>query len=116
MNPDSRCGKLGVNLFESLQPGQCTNGPPRSLLRQPDFIKTLQVQPEFRTGTEEMGSGLFKTAHYQEMSQTQRSVAGNGPPPIQDFGDAISRNPQPPRQPRRANSQLAELLREMSPG
>jgi len=103
MNPDSRCGKLGVNLFESLQPGQCTNGPPRSLLRQPDFIKTLQVQPEFRTGTE-------------EMSQTQRSVAGNGPPPIQDFGDAISRNPQPPRQPRRANSQLAELLREMSPG
>lgn len=78
MNPDSRCGKLGVNLFESLQPGQRTNGLPRSPLRHPDFIKTLQLQPEFRAGA-------------KEMTQTQRRVPGNGPPPIQDFGEAIGR-------------------------
>src|SRR5579863_9149008 len=62
----------GMSLFESLQPGQRTNGLPRPLLRQPDFIKTLQVQPKFRAGAE-------------KMSQTQRSVSGDGSPPIQDF-------------------------------
>jgi hypothetical protein len=58
---------LGTNLFEALQSGQCTNALPRSLLRQPDCIKTLHFQPEFRTGA-------------KKMSQTQCSVAGDGTP------------------------------------
>jgi hypothetical protein len=84
---------LGMTLFESLQFGQRTDGLPRPLLSQPDFIKTLQVQPEFRLGAE-------------EMSETQRGVAGDGPPPIQDFGDAIGWNTQLPRQFRGAHAQL----------
>jgi hypothetical protein len=92
-----------MNLFESLQRGQRTNRLPRSLLSQPDFIETLQVQPEFRTGA-------------KEMSQTQRRVASDGPPPIQDFGDAIGWNPQLPRQLRSAHSQRAELLGQVFPG
>ena len=92
-----------MNVFESLQFGQRTNGLPRSPLRHPDFIKTSQIQPELRTGA-------------KEMTQTQPRVPGNAPPPIQYLGDAISRNPQLPRQPRRAHSQPAELLGQMSPG
>jgi hypothetical protein len=92
-----------MNWFESLQFGQRTDGLPRSLLSQPDFIEALQVQPEFRTGAE-------------EMSETQGGVASDGPPPIQDFGDAIGGNSQLPRQSRGAHSQLAELLGQMFPG
>ena len=86
-----------MSLFESLQCGQRTDGLPRPLLSKPDFIKTLQVEPEFRTGA-------------KEMSQTQCRVASDGPPPIQDFGDAIGWNPQLPRQFRRADSQRAEFF------
>src|SRR5580704_3114970 len=92
-----------MSLFESLQLGQRTDGLPRPLLRQPDFIKTLQVQPKFRTGTE-------------KMSQTQRSVASDGPPPIQDFGNAIGGNTKLPRQLRRAHSQRAQLFGQMFSG
>ena len=51
----------------------------------PDLIKTLQVDPEFRTRAE-------------EVAQSQRRIAGDGAPSIQDFSDATGWNMEPPRQ------------------
>src|ERR1700686_4120613 len=50
------------------------------------------------------------------MSETQGGVAGNGPPPIQDFGDAIGWNTKSPRKFSGAHFQRAELFGQMFSG
>src|SRR5271165_1864146 len=47
------------------------------------------------------------------MGKAQGRVAGDGSPSIQDFGDAVGRNIQLPRQFGGAHAQLLQLLRQM---
>jgi hypothetical protein len=74
-----------VDTFEALEGWQRLDGLAGLPLGEADLIKALQVQPEFRSRAKEMG-------------QAQGRVAGDGAPPIQDFGNAIGRNIQLPRQ------------------
>jgi len=76
---------LGVNLFRMFQSWQGPERLPRSALGQPDFVKTLQVQPEFPHSC-------------QKMSEMQSRVPGNGTLPIQDFGDPVGWDAQLPRE------------------
>src|ERR1700685_4775073 len=47
------------------------------------------------------------------MRKAQRRVSRDGPPPIQNFSNAIGGNAQPPRQLSRAHSKLTQLFRQM---
>ena len=73
------------------------------LLRDSYFEQTLQVQPEFGSGT-------------KEMSETQSRVPGDGAPSVQDLGDAVGRDLELPRQLRRTHFKFAELFSEVFAG
>ena len=83
--------------FPLLEGWQCFDGFAGLLFRQPDFIKTLQIEPKFRRCAKKMG-------------QAQCVVAGDGPPPIQDVGEAVGRNIELSSQFGRAHPQLFQLF------
>ena len=87
-----------MDAFEALEGWQGLDRLAGLPLGEADLIKALQIQPKFRRRAKEMG-------------QTQGRVAGDGAPPIQDFGDAIGGNIQLPRQFGGAHAQLFQLFR-----
>jgi hypothetical protein len=68
-----------MHTFEALQFRQCFDGLAGFPMGDPNFVKALQVEPEFRSRA-------------KEMAQAQCRIAGDGAPPIQDLGDAVGRN------------------------
>ena len=85
-------------MFEALEGWQRLDRLAGLPLGEADLIKALQIQPEFRSRAKEMG-------------QAQGRIAGDGAPSIQDFGDAVGRNIQLPRQFCGAHAQLFQLFR-----
>jgi len=77
-------GPLGVCLLEMLQGRQTTDGLPGFLLRDAQFVETLEVQPELGRRPEEMG-------------KSQSGIACNSTPSVQDFGHTIGWNTELPR-------------------
>ena len=67
------------------------------------FVQFLQVYPELGAGAE-------------EMRQSQRAVAGNGPLAVQDSGDTVGRHVEVSAELGRAHAEFLELLGEVFPG
>lgn len=87
-------------MCEALEGWQGLDGPAGLVLGEADFVKALQVQPELRHRAEEMDEG-------------QGRVFGDGAPSVHDFGDAVGRNVQLPRQSGGAHAQLFKLFRQV---
>ena len=76
---------------------QCLNHLARLLLRQPNLINSLQIQPELRAGP-------------KKMRQPLRCVPRDRAPPVQNLRNAVRRNPDLPRQHRRVHSHFLQLF------
>lgn len=93
---DLLCQCLRMCLFDMLQGRQPPNGVSSLLLRNAQVVKALQVEPELRAGAEEVG-------------KPQSGIPGNGASAMQDLGDAVGRNLEPPRQFGSAHPQFSHL-------
>ena len=90
-------------LFALAEPRQPPNRRARFRFRQSQFVYFLQVQSEFRTGAE-------------KMRQPQGAVAGNGPLAVQDSGNPVGRDLEPPAELGGAHAEFLELLGEVFSG
>ena len=86
--------------FPALESGQRPDGLPYPLLGHSELIETLEVEPEFGAGPE-------------EVAEAQRGVASNGPLTIQDPGDAVGRHLQLARKLRGAHVERLEFFGQM---
>src|SRR5882672_4105985 len=82
---------------------QGLDGRSRLLFRETQLVQLLQVQPEFRAGTE-------------KMCQPQSGITGYCAISIEDVGDTIGWHSELPRKFRRAHVQLFELLGKVFAG
>jgi len=73
-----------MHLLDMSQRRQSGDGLPRLLLRDPQFIEALQIEPKL-TGCPE------------EMCESKRCITCDSPPPVQDSGYTISRDIELPR-------------------
>ena len=67
------------------------------LLRTPQFVELLEVEPKLARRPE-------------EASQAQRRVAGHGAAAVEDFGDPVHRDFDPPGKLRRTHPERVEIL------
>lgn len=72
-------------------------------LSEPDFVETLQIQPEFRRCTE-------------EMRETQSRIPGNSSLSIQNCSDAVGWYVQLPSETGSADSKFSELFSKVLTG
>ena len=76
--------RLRMRFFDMFQSRESLDRLPSLLLRNPEFIETLQVEPK-------------RGCRPKEMGQSQGRITCNGPPAVQDFRDTIGGDIEPVR-------------------
>lgn len=89
-------------LLDMFQRRQSVDGFPGLLLRHSQFIEPLQVEPKFRTRSE-------------EMSESKCRVTRGRSPAVQNFRDPIGRHIEAPCELSSAHAQLFEFFNKMFP-
>jgi hypothetical protein len=92
-----------ANQIAPFKPGKGLDGFSCLLLRKPQFVEALEIQPKFRTRAE-------------KMSEPQSSVARDGACPFQDLRDPIGRNVDLPCQLSRAHIELFQFFGQVFAG
>jgi hypothetical protein len=92
-----------VDWLAPFQSGQRLNRFSSFLFGEPQVVKALEIQPELRTGAE-------------EMSEAQSGIAGDGARSVQDLRDAIGRHVHFARQFRRAQVKRFQFFSQVFAG
>src|SRR5580692_8059212 len=91
-----------MDRFGTLEDGKRADGLSRLLLRETDFIKALQIEPEFRAGAE-------------EMSKTQGCITGDRPLTVQNASNAVGRHVELAGQLSGTHAELLQFFSQVFP-